>query len=158
VGIEIRIEAASAADLHAQMAALLAGAAPNFGFDGRCREYGDSDADVLNRGLEQAREHGIIAPADPEPGEDKRAPKPRGRKPKDEPQAPEEPKADDTPPADEPEITYADVQKAVTQLAAARGRDAVVGVFKQFGVDHGTKLKSEQWGAAIAELTAAREA
>lgn len=53
---------------------------------------------------------------------------------------------------DAPQVAYADVQKAVTQLAAKKGRDAVVKVFDSFGVDHGTKLKPEQWVDAVAEL------
>jgi hypothetical protein len=49
-------------------------------------------------------------------------------------------------------VAYADVQKAVTALALAKGRDAVLGVFGQFDVDHGSKLTEEQWPAALAAL------
>ena len=58
----------------------------------------------------------------------------------------------------ESKVEYADVQKAVASLAAARGREAVVSVFNSFGVDHGTKLTPEQWAPAVEALTAAKEA
>ncbi|API59612.1 hypothetical protein BSL82_10035 [Tardibacter chloracetimidivorans] len=61
--------------------------------------------------------------------------------------------------ADTAAVTYADVQAAVTRLASAtgKGRDAVLAVFEQFGVDHGSKLSEEQWPEAIALLDQARE-
>lgn len=56
-----------------------------------------------------------------------------------------------------PAVAYTDVQAAVTKLAANKGRDAVVKVFDQFGVDHGSKLTEAQWGEAIAALADALE-
>ncbi len=50
-------------------------------------------------------------------------------------------------------VKYSDVQAAVTRLAAAKGRDAVIAVFDQFGVDHGSKLTEAQWSEAVAALT-----
>lgn len=93
----------------------------------------------------------------------------RTRRPKAEPEKVEEPaklpeepgeSAGETVEDDqvEPEVSYPDVQKAVTQLAAAKGRDAVVAVFKEFGVDHGTKLTKEQWAPALQALQDAKEA
>ena len=49
-------------------------------------------------------------------------------------------------------VAYSDVQAAVSKLAAAKGRTAVMGVFEQFGVDHGNKLTEAQWPEAIAAL------
>lgn len=103
------------------------------------------------------------------PVEDKPARKPRAAKAaNDEAPAeqaeekPAEPAAEEKP-AKLPEeaaaeaIKYSDVQSAVTKLAAAKGRQAVIDVFGQFGVDHGSKLTEEQWPEAIAALDSARQ-
>jgi hypothetical protein len=63
-----------------------------------------------------------------------------------------------SPSEDEPTIVYADVQKAVNGLAAAKGRDAVIKILNDFGVDHATKLKEEQWADVVAEMQQAKEA
>jgi hypothetical protein len=60
-------------------------------------------------------------------------------------------------PSDGNAVAYADVQRAVTQLAAAKGRDAVLAVFERFGVDHATKIPEAQWGEAAAALQDAKE-
>lgn len=60
----------------------------------------------------------------------------------------------DASPSDGP-ITYEHVKKAVTNLSLKKGRDAVLGVFETFGVDHGSKLTEDQWPAALAALTEA---
>jgi hypothetical protein len=61
-------------------------------------------------------------------------------------------------PADEPTIEYAQVRSAVMSLAAKKGRDAVIEVLSNFGVDNATKLKEEQWADALAELQKAEAA
>jgi len=52
---------------------------------------------------------------------------------------------------------YAAVQAAVTRLAAAKGRDAVLAVFERFGVDHAARLDAAEWPRAVAALTQALE-
>lgn len=162
MGIEVKITAESTSDLHEQMAALLAGAAVNFSVQETTQLGIARDIEAIGEGAEEAA-------ATP-------APKPRGRKKADKEPAERNVStgstAESTPSVgtasttteagpsnqeDEPQVVYEDVRKAVVALSLAKGRDATVKVLSQFGVDHATKLKPEQWVDAVAELNAAME-
>ena len=68
---------------------------------------------------------------------------------------PEEPKAGPVEENTTPEeITYPDIQTAVKNLAAAKGRNAVIDVLDTFGVDHASKLQTTQWAEALEALVA----
>lgn len=54
----------------------------------------------------------------------------------------------------DPEVPYTAVQDAVKRLAAINKRDAILSVFKEFGVDHASKLQTTQYAAAVEALTA----
>jgi len=71
------------------------------------------------------------------------------------PEAPEAAAVEEKQPAEE--ITYPDIQTAVKNLAAAKGRDAAIAVLDTFGVDHASKLQTTQWAEAHAALVAALE-
>lgn len=53
--------------------------------------------------------------------------------------------------------TYNDVVAAVTKVAKAKGRDAAVAVFRDFGVANGKELKPEQYAAVVAACAKAAE-
>lgn len=159
MGIEVKITADSTADLHSQLASLLAGTAQNF---------------VVPQGAIEPKPDPIATDKPARASRKKIEPKPgvvaemvdEGNEPtgSTEPGTPSSGTASEATESgaaaqeNEPTVEYVDVQKAVTQLGAAKGRDAVVKVLNDLGVDHATKLKPEQWADAIAELQAAKEA
>lgn len=159
MGIEIKIEAANAEDAQKQMAKLLAGAAISFG---------QQTQPVVETTAE---------PIEPDKLANHRAPRKKADKPQPEPAegnaatsttddaAPSSGTASKqteagqpTQDSDEPTVEYAQVRTAVNQLAAAKGRQAVIDILDEFGVDNATKLKEEQWADALARLQEAKEA
>lgn len=157
MGIEVKIEAASAEELHQHIVSLASRFATNVTFPADPVATPEDEPPArATRSRKKAEK--VEVPADsawqPEGNE------PTGSTDENTPSsgtASEATEAGEPDPADEPTLEYADVQKAVTQLAAAKGRDAVLAVYKKFSVDHATKLKPEQWADAVAELNAARE-
>jgi hypothetical protein len=161
VGIEIKIEAANPADAIAQVLALAAGFATGT---------------AVQMGSGPIPDKPVV---EPEKLSNRKPRKPRAEKAEEPAQESEEgnattsseesaspssgtaskpteagPSGQDN---DEPTIVYADVQKAVNGLAAAKGRDAVIKILNDFGVDHATKLKEEQWADVVAEMQQAKE-
>ena len=148
MGIELKITADSVADLNNQMALLLNGAP--IVVDVKTTEEGPRvdtpKKPSRTRKAEPAPEATNEAAAESSSGESGETTSTSTTATTDA--SPSEPAQDN----DEPQVVYADVQKAVTHLAASKGRDAVMKVLGSFGVDHGTKLKPEQWVDAVAEL------
>lgn len=87
---------------------------------------------------------------EPEPEAKKAAPKKAAPKKEDPQSEPEEP-------AGKNALTYDTIRQAVVDLAAAKGRGAVVAVLDTFGVDHASKIDEAQWGEALNALKDALE-
>lgn len=170
MGIEVKIEAASAEELHQHIVSLASRFATNVTFPAdpiatseevaeeqpkkRTTKKSTANSVEATASSTHSAARASASPAAIEGNE------PTGSTDENTPSsgtASEATEAGEPDPADEPTLEYADVQKAVTQLAAAKGRDAVLAVYKKFSVDHATKLKPEQWADAVAELNAARE-
>lgn len=146
MGIELKITADSVADLNEQMASLLNGAPIivdlKSGPQGEVVDIPSRKPRGTTKPKASAEENAATSETSTEPTA---------------PSTESTTEATSSTSEAEPTVTYADVQKAVTTLAAARGRDAVIDVLSMFGVDHGTKLKPEQWADALAELEKAKE-
>ncbi len=90
---------------------------------------------------------GEVLDADPAPAKTKA--KAKTDTPAPDLAAPQEHSVDDAK-ADDTAVTYPQVQAAVVALAKAKGRQAVLDAFKDFDVDHATKLTEGQWAPFIA--------
>lgn len=140
MGIEVKITADSTADLHTQIAELLAGtggevAAPKAKRGSRkTAEAAEPSADEGNAGTGSGASDSQSSGTGSTQTE-------AGLSNQD----------------DKPTIEYAQVRSAVMSLAAKKGREAVVEVLATFGVDNATKLQEAQWAAALAELEKAAE-
>lgn len=136
--IEIKLVAATAADLSSLIAGLHSQLSVPFEVSGLAQTIEDAPV-VVGRIGADVTDHAGNEPEKAKPT----AAKPAAEKPKPAPVEKEKPAEDAA------TVAYTDVQMATNTLAKAKGTGAVREILASFDVDHATKLTEAQWQGYI---------